>query len=118
MKANDNSSFLFQLPFDHHLTSATNRRRDVRIAIFHRRIVKSTPPPPTLIVPQQQSLKKQQHLRRHYQQFKLPDMLFARRFIETMLLLVYLLLDPWLLAHCPHRKQFRRWCAYPHVISC
>lgn len=118
MKANDHhSSFLFQLPFDHHLTSATNRRRDVRIAIFHRRIVKSTSPP-TLIVPQQQSLKKQQHLRRHYQQFKLPDMLFARRFIETMLLLVYLLLDPWLLAHCPHRKQFRRWCVYPMWISC
>jgi hypothetical protein len=114
MKANDSSSFLFKLPFDHHLTSATNRRRDVRIAIFHRRrTCTATPPPPTLIVPQQQSLKKQQHLRRHYQQFKLPDMLFARRFIETMLLLVYLLLDPWLLAHCPHRKQFRRWC-----ISC
>lgn len=109
MKANDHLSFIFQLPSDHHLTSATNRRRDVRIAIFHRRVCNSTPPPP-LIVPQQHSLKKQQHLRRHYQQFKLTDILFARRFIETMLLLVNLLLDPWLLAHCPHRKQFRRWC--------
>jgi hypothetical protein len=108
MKANDHLSFIFQLPSDHHLTSATNRRRDVRIAIF-RRVCNSTPPP-TLVPPQRHSLKKQQHLRRHYQQFKLTDILFARRFIETMLLLVNLLLDPWLLAHCPHRKQFRRWC--------